>query len=994
VDVSASEVVLTLGASAVSGRASVGWGVPRVRVAADLAGERVDVAPFLGAEPSTDRTPAEVLVELLERVATGVDGEVRASASELVGLPVAVHAVQLEGRSAGAAVALRAQGTLSGTRATATLDYDARKPQRVLAARLEGGAASSARLPRWARPDRVAGTTGAIRGQARGQGASPRAVVASLQVSLEARDLRWTTTGRGAEPLSGRFDSIRVAVQGTRASSVEIAGKLGDAACTLRVSGGALAPLLEGAQWPVQLAGACPGARLNAKGRIALAARHVAAELAFDAMASRIGPIATAFGVSPNAPHAFAARGTLAVDEKLARVKLASVRLGRTAGSGEAALPLGREGTPSVHLALATLDIAELNSLADAPPTPSDPLDREVLRGKKRLPDADFRITADRVALAGETLRRMHVSGAMRGGRVPPVAFGFEWNGAPVAGEFGADFSGAMPRVEFHVEAQNADLGPLIARSGQKGVGLRAGALSLHVRSEGARLGELLAAATLDASIERGRLEFRRAPTPGLPRQADFTATLKAAPGQPAALAARGTIGGEPFELAGDSPTLAGLARAGAPVPGTVRATVGDMRFHASGTFGRDGTGAAQLDLSGPRLDRLGKLAGVDLPEIGPYAARAKVVFATDAVRASDLDVSFGKSRVLGKAEFQVRRTGRASHSAALRAPALHLEDLGAARWLHGPPAVRGGAAPEASVAEREAARMARVLEWLRATDVDAAIDVDGLHGGAERIASGRLRASLAAGRLRIELQDAKTAGGVIEADLRVDASGAQPKLAARARVDGLDFGPLARALDPATKLGGRVDLVADLAAQGPPERVLTALTGTIDTAMFPHDLSSKALAFWGTGLLSAMLRTVDPDERSEVECAAASLDVADGVASTSALFVDTSRVRIVGQVDANLVTHKLSGRLYAVSEQPELFTVAPTLMLGGTMESPRVSVAPENIVFAPVRFATPLARFALDFVRAKGRLSEGKVGCREAYERARALRPAFGRPK
>jgi uncharacterized protein involved in outer membrane biogenesis len=357
------------------------------------------------------------------------------------------------------------------------------------------------------------------------------------------------------------------------------------------------------------------------------------------------------------------------------------------------------------------------------------------------------------------------------------------------------------------------------------------------------------------------------------------------------------------------------------------------------------------------------------------------VVVTADAVKASNLDVSFGKSRVSGTAEFQIRRAGRASHSAVLRAPTLHLEDLGAARWIGGPARAKAAATDEAPVAQRREAELARALEWLRAVDIDA------LHGGDERFASGRLRATLAAGRLRVELQDVKTASGVIGADLLVDASSAQRRFAARASVDGLEFGPLARTLDPATKLGGRIDLVADLAAQGPPAQLLTALSGTVDVAIFPHDLSAGALEFWGTGLLGAMLRSLDPNAKSEVECAAASLDIAAGVASTSAFFVDTTRVRIVGQVEANIMTHALSGRLRPVSEQPELFTVAPTMVIGGTMEDPRVSVAPENLVLAPLRFATPLASFALDFVGARGRLAEGQVGCREAYERARALR-------
>jgi hypothetical protein len=156
---------------------------------------------------------------------------------------------------------------------------------------------------------------------------------------------------------------------------------------------------------------------------------------------------------------------------------------------------------------------------------------------------------------------------------------------------------------------------------------------------------------------------------------------------------------------------------------------------------------------------------------------------------------------------------------------------------------------------------------------------------------------------------------------------------------------------------------------------------------MFTHDLRSEALEFWGTGLLGAMLRSLDPNTRSEVECAAASLDVAGGVASTSAFFVDTTRVRIIGQVDANLVTRALSGRIRPVSEQPELFTVAPTMVLRGTLESPQLSIAPESIVLAPLRFAAPLSGLSLDFLSRKGQLREGVEGCRLAFERARKLR-------
>ena len=984
------ELTLTLGKSALSGRVSVAWGAPRARIAAELAGERIDLDPFLSAEsPTTDKTAAEAFVELLEHTATALDAEVEASVGELAGLPVTPRDLKLEGRSGNGAAAMHAQGDVSGTRTKATLDYDARKPQRVLAARVEGGTVSTARLPRGDQLGALSGTTAGISGQLRGQGSNPRALISSLQGSLDARDLRWTVTGRAGRPISGRFDSVQIAVQGTRASSAAVAGKLGNAACTLRASGGALAPLLEGKPWPVQFAGSCSGGRLNAKGRIALAERHVAADLAFDAAVDRIGPVAQALGVAPDAPHPFAARGTLSLDEKLARAQLDAIRLGRTAGSGEVAFPVGGDGATRVRLALTTVNLDEINALGGAAPVPSDPLERVVLRENLRLPDADFEVAADRVEVAGSILRRLRLSGAMREGKLPPARFGFEWEGVPVSGEFGADFSGATPRVLLGGTAQNADLGALLARFGLPGIGLRAGVLSLRVHTAGTRLGALLAGATLDAAVERGRLDLAQRPR-GLRGPAEFSATLKAAPGQPAALGARGTMGGEPFDLALDTPGLAGLARPGEAIPATLRLTLGDARFQAAGKLARDATGEGRVQLAGGRIDRLGKLFGIELPEVGPYAASGTVVVSADAIRASDLDVSFGRSRVLGRADLQVKRAGRPLHIAALRAPALHLEDIGAARWLGGP---AGRSAGEAPAAQRTEAEIARALALLRVSDVDATLEIDALHGGAERFASGRLRATLATGALRLLLQDVRTASGTVDADLRIDASGAQPKFGVRARIDNLDFGPLARTLDPATKLGGRLDLFADLSAQGPPGRLLPALAGTIDVAAFPHDLSSGALAFWGTGLLSAMLRTLDPNARSEVECAVASLDVHGGVASTDAFFVDTTRARIIGQIDANLTTRALSGRLRPVSKQPELFTVAPTMLLGGTIESPAVTVAPENVVLAPLRFATPLAGFALDWLSARGQPREGGVGCREAFERARQARSVAAQP-
>jgi hypothetical protein len=66
------------------------------------------------------------------------------------------------------------------------------------------------------------------------------------------------------------------------------------------------------------------------------------------------------------------------------------------------------------------------------------------------------------------------------------------------------------------------------------------------------------------------------------------------------------------------------------------------------------------------------------------------------------------------------------------------------------------------------------------------------------------------------------------------------------------------------------------------------------------------------------------------------------------------------------------------------MLAFAPTLLLGGTIDSPRVSSAPENIVTVPLRLATSLTPFALDWRAVRGPAREGAAGCREAFERIR----------
>jgi uncharacterized protein involved in outer membrane biogenesis len=235
---------------------------------------------------------------------------------------------------------------------------------------------------------------------------------------------------------------------------------------------------------------------------------------------------------------------------------------------------------------------------------------------------------------------------------------------------------------------------------------------------------------------------------------------------------------------------------------------------------------------------------------------------------------------------------------------------------------------------------------------------------------------------LHARLLDVQAQDGTSNAELRIDTAAATPRFSLRADIRDVEYGAMARAANPGSQLSGTVDVAADLSAQGPPDRLLQALQGTIDFALYPREMRPDALGLWGAGLLPAILRAVERDARAQVLCSVIGFAVADGVARSDGFFVETTSVRIVGDLEVRLGTWELAGRIDPRSTTPRLFEIAPRMQIGGALGSPSLTVAPESLVLAPLRFASPLTLFSRDWLRGGRRSAGGKADCREAFDR------------
>ncbi len=528
--------------------------------------------------------------------------------------------------------------------------------------------------------------------------------------------------------------------------------------------------------------------------------------------------MARAAGLPPAVPYPVAARGALRLDAQRAQVRLDHVRAGRSYGSGEVSYPLGGPGTPRLRLALATLDLDEPAAKHAKEERGAAPRGPGLPRPAPRPPDAEFELTAGRIAYGSARLSDFRLEGAVRAGGVRAAPFAIRWEGLAVRGHLDIDLGGDRPWIGIEAAAHDADLRPLLDLIGADQLEVRAAKLSVSARAAGERLHELLGSATVDAALQGARIALPRPLLIGAKGHGAIDATFGAAPGRPTVLAARGELDERPLELSAEGPPLDALEAGEGGWPLALRGRLGDLRIEADGTVDRAGADA-RVRIEGDRLDQLGRRLGLALPEAAPYAASARLRLAPESADVSDLQASFGSSRIAGRLHTDWRAGRRPLHRATLHSPRLHLEDIGAGGWAR----ERGPGVPVDGLAQPLGEVVEQLMALLPRADVEASIEVDALLGGGQKFASGEIRVNLANGALHARLREVQAQDGSGNAELRVDAAASPPRFGLRADVRGVEYGALSRAMRPGSPLNGTVDLVADLSAQAPPAGLLTA---------------------------------------------------------------------------------------------------------------------------------------------------------------------------
>ncbi|MCL2790306.1 MAG: AsmA family protein [Desulfobulbus sp.] len=302
------------------------------------------------------------------------------------------------------------------------------------------------------------------------------------------------------------------------------------------------------------------------------------------------------------------------------------------------------------------------------------------------------------------------------------------------------------------------------------------------------------------------------------------------------------------------------------------------------------------------------KLTAADYPGKGPVKLAGRLQRSGIAWKMAGLKLTAGSSDLGG--DVSVQLAARPKITGKLAANTINLRDFVS---MPAPAATNKPAETAATKGDKGDGRVfpnnPLPVSALRSVDADLSLQVGKLLLDANQLTDVSMTAQLKGGNLSVKPLRLGVAGGTVETEANLDASGKIPAIALRVNGRQVELGKLDT---KGTITGGKSDIKADLKGSGESVRALMAsLTGETSVSVGEGRLRSKALDMAAGDLLVQVLGAINPfakgEDTTQMVCAAARFVIRDGVATADkGIALRTSQVDVVGSGTVDLRSEKL----------------------------------------------------------------------------------------
>ncbi len=723
--------------------------------------------------------------------------------------------------------------------------------------------------------------------------------------------------------------------------SLKVQGSYGDVPFRVSLDGGTLAELTAPTKpWPIKMKASAAGAALDINGTVAWPVEGKGLGLRVKVRGKQLSALEPLLGIAVPALGVYELSGRIVDKDDGYTVTDFKAAIAGTDVAGMLALD-SKAPRPHVRAKLASKRF-DLEKLMPAG-APSSTEDREPVSLDAPLPtaifqviDADLNLTVKRLVGAPTAIRDLSVTAKLKDGQLTVAPIAMSLPGGQIKGRVQLDASADNPRLGIDLTADQFDIDKLKVLANVKE--LRAGAndLQIHLASRGKTVRELLEGSkfqlTTGAVDVRYRTEIAGHVVPIRLSKVAITTD----PGQPINIALEGTLRRLPFSLRYSGDTLANLAAARETWPVALSGHVAGLTFETKGEVIRP-FGEEDFDLTftftGKDLDALDPLLDIDLPTRGPYRLTGRIMESDNIYRLVELEFSLEDNHATGS--LRLTMDGPRPHIVAkLVASELHLEDV----------------IEDLNEGEDEAddkrlfSDFVIPVDALRAVDADVELTVTDVIGNVTDLGEISVKIKLENGHLIVSPLEAVLAGGQISSNLDLDARPTPPVASLQVAVKDLDYGRLLGALD-IKDIAGKGDININLTSRGATlHGLLGQVNGKAEFVSEAGKIGRRDIDLWAAGLVTTMLSPKWQREQfTELNCLVARFDVTDGVAQTSPILLDTTRITVAATGTLDLGTEQLDMVLIPAPKKASFISLATPVKLTGTLVEPEVSITKKS---------------------------------------------------
>ncbi len=400
----------------------------------------------------------------------------------------------------------------------------------------------------------------------------------------------------------------------------------------------------------------------------------------------------------------------------------------------------------------------------------------------------------------------------------------------------------------------------------------------------------------------------------------------------PMSLFVKADINGSPLKLNGSLGSINNLLD-NKDYPINIKGDIAGAEITIEGKLGQpmDAKGIDLLaSLNIKELSSLNKLAGSELPEVGPIVFSGKLSDTKSGYSVKSMAAQVMEYKVNGDVEIGLGGA-RPKLIANLTTDSLDVSPF-------------QGAPEEAVKKEKLFSSDPLPLSGLKSADVDLKFKAKKLITKDLTIDDVNLNLILNNGKLQIT-QNAKAVGGTISVDINLDGSnGKSATLSNNIELKQIELGQVPAIKEKEILTGGKTDITIKASGSGASvSAIMAGLNGKLLVTIGSGKISSKAMELASADALMDTLSMLNPmaegSDGSLLECAVVNFDIKDGIATAdNGIAMATNQMNILGGGSINLKTETLDIGIAPKAKEGvglNVAQLAALVRLGGSLANP-----------------------------------------------------------